>query len=583
MARWHFTKRQYSIAGAVLSLFLLAFVVYRLLPPTQKDIDESAVIVEQQAYYQLEVNGKPTIYFADYKKSELIGGVINKESIRTRKVRTRGYWVNRFPILPSCFGRIVTKWGNKPSNILKLSSNALHKVLANELETADAELSGLQTQHNELGYYMRVHNVSDYGYNKVADYNRYVERQRDSLQTVIRVLQTIPTNAQLRVKQINRYTVLRTSSNKTPLVCNRLAIYEDNGNLLLQTAKRLTPIGITTLIGIDRAQEELAKVSQSTEMALNKPLQRGIPDSLGYYVGEIKQGKPNGYGQHFGNNGSFYDGHWNDGKPNGFGFYIAPHEYLQVGEWKEGVFKGERISHHHERIYGIDISKHQHEKGSKHFTIEWDKLRITDLGKISAKEIRGKVDYPIAFMYIKSTEGCTVLNSYYKDDYAQARKRNIRVGTYHFFSTTSAGSDQARYFLKSSLFCKGDLPPVLDVEPSDAQIEQMGGAEVMFKHIRDWLTVVYRATGVRPILYVSQMFTKRYLPLAIDLQGEYFVWIARYGEYKPELKLTYWQLSPDGRVQGIHGDVDINVFNGYKNQYEEFLRKHSIKKDIAVR
>ena len=50
MARWHFTKRQYSIAGAVLSLFLLAFVVYRLLPPTQKDIDEISVIVEKQAY-----------------------------------------------------------------------------------------------------------------------------------------------------------------------------------------------------------------------------------------------------------------------------------------------------------------------------------------------------------------------------------------------------------------------------------------------------------------------------------------------------------------------------------------------------
>ena len=32
-----------------------------------------------------------------------------------------------------------------------------------------------------------------------------------------------------------------------------------------------------------------------------------------------------------------------------------------------------------------------------------------------------------------------------------------------------------------------------------------------------------------------------------------------------------------GKVSGIHGDVDINVFNGYKNQYEDFLRKHCIK------
>ena len=465
---------------------------------------------------------------------------------------------------------------------MNLNSNALHKLLANELETADDELAGLQTQHNELTYYMRVHNVNDYGYNKVADYHRHLERQRDSLRTVIGVLLSIPNDAELHIKQINSYAVLRKGSAKTT-TCNRIAIYKDNGNLLLQTHYKFTPIGTIAVMGAERAQEELAKVSQHSEMALNKPFQMGAPDSLGYYVGETKHGKPNGYGQHFGNSGSFYDGHWDDGKPNGFGFYIAPHEYLQVGEWKDGVFKGERINHNRDRIYGIDISKHQHEKNKQRFTIGWNHLRITGLGKISVKKVLGKVDYPIAFMYIKSTEGCTVLNPYYKSDYVQARKHGIRVGAYHFFSTTSAGIEQARYFLKNSIFSKGDLPAVLDVEPSDEQIEKMGGAEVMFRHVRNWLVAVHRATGVRPILYISQMFTKRYLPLAVDLQGEYFVWIARYGEYKPELKLTYWQLSPDGRVSGIHGDVDINVFNGYKNQYEDFLRKHCIKKDIAVR
>ena len=45
--------------------------------------------------------------------------------------------------------------------------------------------------------------------------------------------------------------------------------------------------------------------------------------------------------------------------------------------------------------------------------------------------------------------------------------------------------------------------------------------------------------------------------------------IARYGEFRPYVKLAFWQLTPEGRVRGIHGDVDINVFNG--NQ-EEFVR-----------
>ena len=56
------------------------------------------------------------------------------------------------------------------------------------------------------------------------------------------------------------------------------------------------------------------------------------------------------------------------------------------------------------------------------------------------------------------------------------------------------------------------------------------------------------------------------------------MWIARYSEYKPDVRLTYWQLCPDGRVAGIQGDVDINVFNGYQNQFEAFLEKETIKR-----
>ena len=57
---------------------------------------------------------------------------------------------------------------------------------------------------------------------------------------------------------------------------------------------------------------------------------------------------------------------------------------------------------------------------------------------------------------------------------------------------------------------------------------------------------------------------------AADIKQKYNVWIARYGQYRPDVRLLYWQLCPDGKVSGITGDVDINVFNGYKKQFEEF-------------
>ena len=104
----------------------------------------------------------------------------------------------------------------------------------------------------------------------------------------------------------------------------------------------------------------------------------------------------------------------------------------------------------------------------------------------------------------------------------------------------------------------------------------MGGAQVMFKAIRTWLRIVGEHTGTRPILYISQSFVNRYLSTAPDLKHDYNVWIARYGEYKPDINLVIWQLCPDGRVKGIHPEVDINVFNGYRQEFEDFLRKETI-------
>ena len=137
--------------------------------------------------------------------------------------------------------------------------------------------------------------------------------------------------------------------------------------------------------------------------------------------------------------------------------------------------------------------------------------------------------------------------------------------------------EQANHFLCHSHIRRGDFPPVLDLEPFPSQIKQMGGPAVLFARVRTWLRLVERATGVKPILYISQMFVNRYLPLAPDLKHDYLVWIARYGEYKPDIHLVYWQLCPDGRVAGIHGTVDINVFNGYQKAFDKFAKNEAVR------
>ena len=239
---------------------------------------------------------------------------------------------------------------------------------------------------------------------------------------------------------------------------------------------------------------------------------------------------------------------------------------------------GERMVYTTERIYGIDISRYQHEQGRKRFNINWKQLRIKGLGRrISTNRVNGEVDYPVSFVYIKSTEGISILNRYYANDYRSCHLNKIPVGAYHFFSTRQDPTAQANHFLRHTSFKRGDLPPMLDIEPSDAMIKQMGGPEILFKNIRTFLKVVERRLGVRPLLYINQRFVNTWLDYAPDLKKDYHFWIARYGEYKPDIHLSLWQLSADGYVKGIQGHVDLNVFNGYQGQWEEFVSEYSIR------
>lgn len=300
-------------------------------------------------------------------------------------------------------------------------------------------------------------------------------------------------------------------------------------------------------------------------------------DTTGIYAGMMnRRGEASGHGFCRLADGTYYEGHWENDMRDGYGLSISTN-HLKVGTWKQNRFRGEHVSHHSNRIYGIDVSRYQHDKGRRHYAIDWSRMRIAHLGKRIDKEcVQDKVDYPVSFAYIKSTEGITIENKYYYSDDANARKSGIPVGAYHFFSTKTSPEEQAMHFLQYTRFRKGDLPPMLDIEPTDRQIEEMGGPTVLFDNIREWLDIVERQTKTRPLLYINQRFVNNYLPLAPDLKENYHFWIARYGEYKPDIHLDIWQLCGDGRVQGIIPEVDLNVFNGYQGQWEDFLCRFTI-------
>ena len=192
-------------------------------------------------------------------------------------------------------------------------------------------------------------------------------------------------------------------------------------------------------------------------------------------------------------------------------------------------------------IHGIDISHHQGK-------IDWEELK--EKGTIN--------DLPIRFIMIKATEGANRTDANFKDNFYQARENGFTRGAYHFYSVLSPAKEQAAFFIRKVKLEMGDLPPVLDVEhkPRNQTDEEFKNS------VKEWLDIVEDYYGVKPIIYTYYKFKTRYL--SDPVFDEYPYWIAHYYvdkvEYEGEWK--FWQHTDVGRLPGIRGPVDFNIYNG---------------------
>jgi lysozyme len=199
-------------------------------------------------------------------------------------------------------------------------------------------------------------------------------------------------------------------------------------------------------------------------------------------------------------------------------------------------------------IHGIDVSKYQD-------MIAWEEVKA-----MKVKNIR------LGFSFIKATEGIGNTDPWFKRNWKRAADNNIIRGAYHFFIGSKDGRMQAENFIDKVTLKTGDLPPVLDIE----QLNGTTSAEIR-KEAREWLDIVENHYGVKPIIYTNVDFYNRHLGNEFDA---YPLWIAHY--YQPEQPRIsrgwlFWQHSDEGRVNGIVGDVDFNVFNGDSLAFQNLL------------
>ena len=114
----------------------------------------------------------------------------------------------------------------------------------------------------------------------------------------------------------------------------------------------------------------------------SKWFEDGDEENDGKYIGEIKNGKPNGTGTITSPDSEKYVGEWKDGERNGQGVVTSPDGWRYSGEFKNGKLHGRGI----ETL--TNGEKYEGEfKDNKH----WNGTGYNKDGKIVIRFVKGKL------------------------------------------------------------------------------------------------------------------------------------------------------------------------------------------------
>lgn len=230
-------------------------------------------------------------------------------------------------------------------------------------------------------------------------------------------------------------------------------------------------------------------------------------------------------------------------------FFVNPYSF----QWK--AIYGETTYPPSYTIRGIDISHYQEH-------INWKQLRKSNMGTD-----------PVTFVIIKATEGVTLKDSYFDENFVKARANGLVRGAYHFLTPDVPAKDQAYFFISCVNLLPGDLPPVLDIEDERKWLAAGKNKAEIQRMAQEWLDAVEQHYGVKPIIYSGYRFRRDILDEPVF--DAYPFWMAHYYVSQPatDVRWSFWQHTDCGKLDGIRGPVDCNVFNGNDDDFEELLLK----------
>lgn len=184
---------------------------------------------------------------------------------------------------------------------------------------------------------------------------------------------------------------------------------------------------------------------------------------------------------------------------------------------------------------------------------------------IDISEFQGEIDFEevrrsgIEAVYIRVGAG-EYTDEYFAENYERARAAGLKIGFYHYVTARSVeeGRRQARFFASLAAGREPDMRLAMDFEYfgslSVSQINAISEAYL------DELTALTK----REAVIYSDLSNARNI-FSRALAEKYPLWAAQYGADEPSAngKWREWvgfQYTDEGRVGGIYGNVDRNIF-----------------------
>lgn len=209
-------------------------------------------------------------------------------------------------------------------------------------------------------------------------------------------------------------------------------------------------------------------------------------------------------------------------------------------------------------VKGIDVSHHQ--------------------GVIDWKKVAGD---GVKYAIIKASEGVSRIDPKLSVNATGAKANKILTSFYHYARPENNAADkEASHFATAVLGLHVDFPLVLDVEGEASKI----GKSKLTQWCEVFCTTLKRLTGKDVMIYTGASFAKDYLGAPL---GKYPLWVANYGRglTKAPMQNPTWsvwslyQYTETGKVNGISGNVDVNVMN--KAFYDNYTKPVTPAKPVT--